>query len=161
MRLRVFWTGKTRDARLKSLIDDYLKRLSHFARCEVSELRESPGAGGKAGSKAGTKAGIDKDSRRISDRLPTGAVTVLLDPQGVEWSSEELAAQVQRWENRGVKEVAFIVGGPNGVSSEFSARVEQRWSLSRLTLTHEMARVVLLEQLYRAYTIIHGLPYQK
>ncbi|MEP6637203.1 MAG: 23S rRNA (pseudouridine(1915)-N(3))-methyltransferase RlmH [Acidobacteriota bacterium] len=160
MRLRVIWTGKTRDARLRALIDDYLKRLSHFARCEVAELRESPGPG-KAGTKARTKSGIDKDSKRISDRLPTGAVTVLLDPLGVEWSSEELAAQMQRWENRGIKEVAFIVGGPSGVSPEFSARVELRWSLTRLTLTHEMARVVLLEQLYRAYTIIHGLPYQK
>lgn len=161
MRLRVIWTGKTKDARMRALIDDYLNRLSHFARCEISELRETPGRGGKGGPNVGTKAGIDKDSKRISDRLPSGAITVLLDPHGVEWSSEELAAQVQRWENRGIKEVAFIVGGPNGVSPEFSARVEQNWSLSRLTLTHEMARVVLLEQLYRAYTIIHGLPYQK
>ncbi len=157
MRVRVIWTGKTRDARLRALIDDYLKRLSHFTRCEVTELRESPGLG----PKAGTKAGIDKDSKRISDRLPEGAIAVLLDPGGTEWSSEELAVQVQRWENRGAREVAFIVGGPNGVSPELSARVEQHWSLSRLTLTHEMARVVLLEQLYRAYTIIHRLPYQK
>jgi len=57
--------------------------------------------------------------------------------------------------------VTFIVGGPNGVSKELAARASRRWRLSRLTLTHEMARVVLLEQLYRAYTIIHGLPYQK
>ncbi|MGH9966550.1 MAG: 23S rRNA (pseudouridine(1915)-N(3))-methyltransferase RlmH [Pyrinomonadaceae bacterium] len=153
MRLRVIWTGKTKDARLRALIDEYLKRLSHFTRCEVTELRESRALG--------TKVGIDKDSKRISDRLPTGATTVLLDPAGVEWSSKDLADQVRRWENGGIKEVAFIVGGPNGVSSELACRVEKRWSLSRLTLTHEMARVLLLEQLYRAYTIIHGLPYQK
>ena len=60
------------------------------------------------------------------------------------------------WQDGGTKEVTFIVGGPNGVSAELSARANKRWSLSRLTLTHEMARVVLLEQLYRAYTIIHG-----
>lgn len=153
MRLRVLWTGKTRDARLRELIADYEKRLSHFTRCEVVEIRES--------SASSSKAGIDKDSRSISDRLSNGAVTVLLDPEGSGWSSRELAAQIQRWENQGTKEVAFIVGGPNGVSSELAAKVKQRWSLSRLTLTHEMARVVLLEQLYRAYTIIHGLPYQK
>ena len=132
---------------------DYEKRLSHFARCEIVEIRERAGSG--------SKTGIDKDSKSISDRLSNGAVTVLLDPEGSNWSSPQLAAQIQRWENQGTKEVAFIIGGPHGVSPELAARVQQRWSLSRLTLTHEMARVILLEQLYRAYTIIHGLPYQK
>ena len=153
MRLRVIWTGKTKDTRLRELQLDYEKRLSHFIRCEVVEIRES--------SAAGSKAGIDKDSRSISDRLSNGGVAVLLDPNGNEWSSQDLAAQIQRWENQGTKEVAFIVGGPHGVSPELAKRAQQHWSLSRLTLTHEMARVVLLEQLYRAYTIIHGLPYQK
>jgi 23S rRNA (pseudouridine1915-N3)-methyltransferase len=149
----MIWTGKTRDTRLRALIDDYLKRLSHFARCEISEFRESSGSE--------KKLGIDKDSRRISDGLREGAVSVLLDPKGVEWSSEQLAKEIQRWQDIGTKEVAFIVGGPNGVSAELSAQANKRWSLSRLTLTHEMTRVLLLEQLYRAYTIIHGLPYQK
>lgn len=153
MRLRVIWTGKTRDAHLRALAADYLERLSHFTRCEISELRES-GA-------ASQKAGIDRDSKRISDGLREGAINVLLDSSGIEWSSEQLAEAIQRWQDSGTKEVAFIVGGPNGVSKELSARANQRWSLSRLTLTHEIARVVLLEQLYRAYTIIHGLPYQK
>jgi len=153
MRLRVIWTGKTRDAHLRALVTEYLERLSHFARCEVSEFRES-------GATA-EKTGIDRDSKRISDGLREGAINVLLDPSGIEWSSEQLAEAIQRWQDSGTKEVAFIVGGPNGVSKELSARANQRWSLSRLTLTHEMARVVLLEQLYRAYTIIHGLPYQK
>jgi 23S rRNA (pseudouridine1915-N3)-methyltransferase len=88
-------------------------------------------------------------------------VTVLLDQDGVQWTSQQLAAQVQRWEGEGTKEVAFIVGGPHGLSNDFKSRVTKRWSLSRLTLTHEMARVLLFEQLYRAYTIVHGLPYQK
>ena len=153
MRLRLIWTGKTRDAHLRALVDDYLSRLSHFVRCEVSEFRESPGAG--------KGSGIDRNSKRISDGLHEGAVKVLLDPEGTEWSSQQLAREIQRWQDSGTKEVTFIVGGPNGVSAELSARVSKRWSLSRLTLTHEMARVVVLEQLYRAYTIIHGLPYQK
>ena len=138
---------------MRALVAEYLERLSHFVRCEVSEFRES-------GATA-EKTGIDRDSKRISDGLREGAINVLLDPSGVEWSSEQLAEAIQRWQDGGTKEVAFIVGGPNGVSRELSARANQRWSLSRLTLTHEMARVVLLEQLYRAYTIIHGLPYQK
>lgn len=153
MRLRVIWTGKTKDAHLRALVDDYLKRLSHFARCEISEFRESP--------VSQKRAGIDKDSKRISDGLREGAVNVLLDPEGAEWTSQQLAKEIQRWQDNGAKEVAFIVGGPNGVSAELLKRADKHWSLSRLTLTHEMSRVVLLEQLYRAYTIIHGLPYQK
>ena len=152
MRLRIIWIGKTRDARLRALIDDYAERLGHFARCEVTELREL----GRT-----DKAGIDKETKRISDGLRSGSVTVLLDPDGVEWTSQQLAAQVRNWEGSGIKEVAFVIGGPSGVADDFKTRVDKRWSLSRLTLTHEMARVLLLEQLYRAYTIIHGLPYQK
>ena len=152
MRLRIIWTGKTRDARLRALIDDYAERLSHFVRCEVTELREV----GRT-----DKTGIDKDTRRISDALRPGSLTVLLDPDGVEWTSQQLADQVRSWEANGIKEVAFVVGGPSGVASDFKTRVDKRWSLSRLTLTHEMARVLLFEQLYRAYTIVHGLPYQK
>ena len=152
MRLRIIWTGKTRDARLRALVDDYAGRLNHFVRCEVTELREV----GRA-----DKSGIDKETKRISDALRPGSVTVLLDSEGTEWTSQQLAAHVQRWEGSGIKEVAFVIGGPNGLASDFKARADKRWSLSRLTLTHEMARVLLFEQLYRAYTIIHGLPYQK
>ncbi len=153
MRLRIIWIGKTRDSRLRALIDDYAERLSHFVRYEISELREQ--------GNANHKAGIGKEARGITDALRPGAQMVLLDPDGVQWTSQQLAAQVQGWENSGIKEVAFIVGGPQGVSPEVVSRADKRWSLSRLTLTHEMARVLLFEQLYRAYTIIHGLPYQK
>ena len=152
MRCRIIWPGKTKDARLRALIEDYSGRLSHFVRCEVTELRES----GRV-----DKTGIDKETKRISDGLRPGAVTVLLDPEGAEWTSQQLADQVRSWETNGIKEVAFVVGGPSGVAPELVARADKRWSLSRLTLTHEMARVLLLEQLYRAYTIVHGLPYQK
>lgn len=152
MRIRIIWTGKTRDARLRTLIDDYAERLSHFVRCEVTELREL----GRT-----DKTGIDKETKRISDALRPGSIAVLLDPDGAAWTSQQLAAQVASWEGNGIKEVAFVIGGPNGLAGDFKSRVDKRWSLSRLTLTHEMARVLLFEQLYRAYTIIHGLPYQK
>jgi 23S rRNA (pseudouridine1915-N3)-methyltransferase len=153
MRLRFVWPGKTREAHLRALSEDYLKRLARFVRCEVTELRES--------ARGESKAGIEKESQRISDALRSATVTVLLDREGGQWSSEQLAAQVQRWQSASVKEVNFIVGGPYGVSQEVTAAADKRWSLSRLTLTHEMARVLVLEQLYRAYAIIHGLPYQK
>jgi 23S rRNA (pseudouridine1915-N3)-methyltransferase len=152
VKFRIIWTGKTRDARLRALIEDYAERLSHFVRCEVTEIKEL----GRT-----DKTGIDKETKRISDALRSGSLTVLLDPAGAEWTSHELAAQVKSWEGTGVKEVAFVIGGPNGFGPELLARADKRWSLSRLTLTHEMARVLLLEQLYRAFTIVHGLPYQK
>ena len=152
MRLQIIWPGKTRDARLKALIADYSDRLSHFVRCEIVELREEG---------RNERAGIDRESARISDALRPGAVKVVLDPAGVEWTSHELANQVRKWEGSGIKEVAFILGGPRGLSEELSARADKRWALSRLTLTHEMARLLLFEQLYRAYTIVHNLPYQK
>ena len=153
MRLRIIWPGKTRDAHLRALIEEYFGRLTHFVRCDISELRETRGSR--------PAVGIDRDSDRISDALRTSSKTILLDPGGNEWSSPELAAQIQRWEIDGIKEVAFVVGGPNGVSAKIWSQADNRWSLSRLTLTHEMARLLLLEQLYRAYTIIKGLPYQK
>jgi 23S rRNA (pseudouridine1915-N3)-methyltransferase len=152
MKFRIIWTGKTRDARLRALIEDYVERLSHFVRCEVTELKEL----GRT-----DKAGIDKETKRISDALRPASLTVLLDPEGSEWTSQELAAQVRSWEGTGVKEIAFVIGGPNGFAPELAMRADKRWSLSRLTLTHEMARVLLVEQLYRAFTIVHGLPYQK
>src|ERR1051326_887786 len=88
------------------------------------------------------KAGIDKESKRISDGLRPGSFTVVLDPEGTEWTSQELAAQLKSWEGNGVKEVAFVVGGPNGLAPALLARADKLWSLSRLTLTHEMARVL-------------------
>jgi 23S rRNA (pseudouridine1915-N3)-methyltransferase len=103
MRLRVIWTGKTRDAHLRALLSDYLKRLSHFVKCEVSELRESSGAE--------KSTGIDRDSKRISDGLHAGAINVLLDPEGTEWTSQQLAKEIQRWQVSGTKEVTFILGG--------------------------------------------------
>jgi 23S rRNA (pseudouridine1915-N3)-methyltransferase len=153
MRLRLIWVGKTRDAQMRALVEEYLKRLTRFVRCEVTELKES------AARVEGE--GIEDEGKRIISALRQDALIILLDVEGSEWSSPQLAAEVERWQMNGTKEVAFIIGGHRGVSSEVAARANVRWSLSRLTLTHEMARVVLVEQLYRAYTIIHGLPYQK
>jgi len=147
MRIRFIWPGKTKDERLRALVAEYLKRLSRFVRCEMIETRDA--------------ADLEKESRRLLDAVPDRSQMVLLDVKGREWSSTELAAEVSRWENDGIKEVAIVIGGPEGVSTEVSARAQRRWRLSRLTLTHEMARVIAVEQIYRAYTINRGLPYQK
>lgn len=154
MRLRLIWVGKTRNEHLRALVEEYLKRLARFARCEVVELREC--------AVADTRACVEEEGKRIVGALASDALAVLLDVGGREsWSSEELAARVEEWQARSVKEVAFVVGGHLGVSVEVKERANLSWSLSRLTLTHEMARVLLVEQLYRAFTITRGLPYQK
>jgi 23S rRNA (pseudouridine1915-N3)-methyltransferase len=148
MRICFIWPGKTKDERLRSLIDGYLKRMRRFARCEVIETREVAGS-------------IEKESRRLVEAIPAKSFVILLDVKGREWSSMELAAEWRRWENDSVKEVVIVIGGQDGVTAEVESRAQQRWRLSRLTLTHEMARVVAAEQIYRAYTINRGLPYQK
>ena len=150
MKLRFIWPGKTKDEHLRALVAEYLKRLQRFIRCEVIETRDVAGSNG-----------VQKESQRILDAIPANNLMVLLDVQGREWTSHQLAEQVRSWENDSVKEVAIVIGGQDGFSSEVASRANQRWRLSRLTLTHEMARVLVLEQIYRAYTINRGLPYQK
>ena len=152
MRIRFIWPGKTKDEHLRSLVNEYLKRLQRFIRCEVIETREVRGS---------DRSSVEKESRRILEAIPTNSVAILLDVKGREWSSEELAAELGRWENDSIKEITIVIGGQDGVCSEVAARAQKRWRLSRLTLTHEMARVVAVEQLYRAFTINRGLPYQK
>ena len=152
MRIRFIWPGKTKDERLRALLAEYLKRLQRFVRCEVIETRAFSGA---------ERASIEKESAALLAAIGEAGLMVLLDVNGREWDSHELAAQVQRWENDAVKEIAVVIGGPDGVSAEVERRAQKKWRLSRLTLTHEMARVLAVEQIYRAYTINRGSPYQK
>jgi len=152
MKLKFIWPGKTKDERLRSLIEEYLKRLSRFTRCEVAEVKEG---------RTRDAAALNKESQKLLEAIGESTVAVLLDLNGRELSSHELASQVERWENDGTKDVAVVIGGPEGVSPEVQSRANVRWRLTRLTLTHEMARVVAVEQLYRAYAINRGLTYQK
>ena len=150
MRFRFIWVGKTRDKRWLALQDEYLKRLSHFVKNEIIELKD--------GTPPDT---VVKEGERILDILNQNSFVVLLDVKGRSCSSPELAEEIEKWQNRGLKEVAFVIGGAGGVSPAVAERADISLSLSFLTFTHEMARVVLVEQLYRAYTIIKGFPYQK
>jgi 23S rRNA (pseudouridine1915-N3)-methyltransferase len=123
-----------------------LQRLSHFVKSEITEIKD--------GSK-------ETESKRILEKVNQSNFVCLLDVKGRSISSHELAEKIENWQNRGLKEIAFVIGGAEGVSSEVVEKADFGLSLSLLTFTHEMARVVLLEQLYRAYTIIKGFPYQK
>lgn len=150
MKFRFIWIGKTKDKNYRALQDEYLRRLSHFVKCEIVEVKDSAAHEGK-----------EIEGKRILEKLNQSPFACLLDVEGRKLSSPELAKEVEKWQNAGTKEITFIIGGADGVSSEVARRANDRLSLSFLTLTHEMARVVLLEQLYRAYTIIKGFPYQK
>lgn len=150
MKFRFVWIGKTKDKAWKSLQEDYLERLSHFVKCEVVEIRESA-----------AHEGADIEGKRILDNLNQKGFVVLLDVKGRHLSSPEVADQIEKWQVRGIKEVSFVIGGAFGVSPAVGEIADFSLSLSFLTFTHEMARVVLLEQLYRGYTIIKGFPYQK
>ena len=150
MRFRFIWIGKTKDKHWKALQDDYLKRLSKFVKTEIAELKDAVGP-----------EQVAKEGERILDNLNQNSFVVLLDVKGRSCSSPELAGELEKWQNRGLKEVSFVIGGANGISPGVAMRADISLSLSFLTFTHEMSRVVLLEQLYRAFTIIKGFPYQK
>lgn len=150
MKFRFVWIGKTKEKNWRTLQDEYLQRLSHFVKFDIAEIRESQAFETK-----------ETEGKRILENLNQSSFVCLLDVKGNEISSHQLAGKVENWQNRSVKEIAFVICGQDGASSEVVEKADYSLSLSRLTLTHEMARVVLVEQLYRAYTIIKGFPYQK
>ncbi len=146
MKFRFVWIGKTKDKNWQALQEEYLRRLSHFVRFEITELRDE---------------GAETESKRILEKVNQSNFVCLLDVKGRSVSSFELAEKIRDWQNRGLKEIAFVIGGAEGVASEVVERADFSLSLSLLTFTHETARVILAEQLYRAFTIIKGFPYQK
>ena len=150
MKFRFVWIGKTKDKNWKALQEEYLGRLSHFVRCEMSEVRESSGSDT-----------TEIEGKRILELLNPKNFVCLLESSGSSISSEGLAAEIEKWQLRALKDVTFIIGGADGVSRSIREIADFRLSLSFMTFTHDMARVILLEQLYRAFTIIKGFPYQR
>ena len=150
MRFRFLWVGKTRNKNWSALQEEYLQRLSHFTKCEVVEVRD-----------AGPGETKETEGKRLVEKLNQSSFVCLLDVKGRQISSPELAVEIERWQAAAHKEVTFVIGGADGVSQQVADRANAVLSLSFLTFTHEMARVVMLEQLYRAFTIIKGYPYQK
>lgn len=150
MKFRFVWIGRTKEKNWRALQDEYLQRLSYFVKLDIAEIRESAAHETK-----------ETEGKRILENLNQSSFVCLLDVKGKEISSHQLAEKIENWQNRSVKEIAFVIGGQDGASGEVVEKADYSLSLSRLTLTHEMARVVLIEQLYRAYTIIKGFPYQK
>jgi 23S rRNA (pseudouridine1915-N3)-methyltransferase len=146
MRLRVLAIGKPKLAFAKSGVEEYLKRVGSFTSLRLDFL--------KSGS-------LDSEGDALQSSS-AGMFRVVLDEGGEEIGSRGLADRLTHWERTpGIKEIAFLIGGANGHTERLKASANWTWSLSRLTLQHEMALVILLEQIYRAYTIKTGGPYHR
>jgi 23S rRNA (pseudouridine1915-N3)-methyltransferase len=154
MKLRFIWIGKTRDVRIRHMLADYLSRIEKFARVEVTELRDHGPAG--APSKK-----LDKEGQYILSHIGPQEAVIALDERGRQLDSIGFAELIEKHRLSGTKELTFVAGSHLGLSDAVKNRAQLVLSLSRMTLTHEMARLLLIEQVYRAFTIIHDLPYQK
>ncbi len=144
--------GKLRPA-FREACDDYLARLRRFGEVEEREIREGPAS-------ASAEEQRRAEGRRMIEAIPDRAAVIVLDRTGTAWSSTALAAQLDRWRQQH-RTLALVIGGSTGVDESVVARADARWSLGPLTLPHELARVVVVEQWYRALTILHGMPYHK
>jgi len=155
MRLEFLFPGKTREAYLAAGIDDYRRRLANYAEVEIRILKEV-----RPASKPEAQVRQEEGQGLLAHLAPK-ALVVALDPGGRSLTSEELAARVGNWQDGGRRHLVFLVGGALGLAPEVLARAEFKLSLSRMTFTHEMARLLLLEQLYRAFSIRAGSGYHK
>lgn len=159
MKIILPFLGKTREQYLAAGIDDFAGRLRRFVQLEVVVLKEKKNAAKEDPARQQHEEGqILLGSVLPSDRA---ARIVALAPAGQQLSSEELAGMLSRWEDQGVREIAFLIGGPTGLAPELVQKADYVLSLSRMTFTHEMARLLVLEQLYRAFSIKAGTGYHK
>ncbi len=146
MKIKIAWIGKTKEPAIQSLTEEYVKRISRYVQLETVALRDESAlptltGGGKAGRNSGRYT------------------LVLLDSRGKQFSSEEFAQFLGDWQNRNPVPLIFAIGPADGFSDAVLQAAQYKISLGKMTLAHELARVVLLEQLYRAFTILKGHPY--
>lgn len=143
MKIRLLWLGKTRREEIRALVDDYVRRIERYTEIQVTELRD------------GSPAAL----RKL--KIEPGAVVVLLDAAGKQFTSQQFARWIGELRDRGTHELVFLGGDAEGFPEEIRASARQEISLSTLTMPHEFARVVLAEQIYRAFAILAGHPYPK
>jgi 23S rRNA (pseudouridine1915-N3)-methyltransferase len=148
MKLRVLWVGKTKNPHIAKLCADYASRIEHFLPLDIVEVKEP-------------KGGMRAESEKILGVLAEADRVVVLDPKGKVFTSEQLAKFVQQHMTSDPRRLTFVIGGYEGLADSVKSRAHLQWSLSPLTFTHDLTRVVLLEQLYRALSIIQNLPYSK
>jgi 23S rRNA (pseudouridine1915-N3)-methyltransferase len=143
MKIQLVMLGKTRRPEIRTLTEDYLTRIRRFADVQLTELRKDSAA----------------SLRKLA--LDSAATVVLLDDAGKTQTSVQFAQWLEETRDRGGREIVFLCGGAEGFPEELRHRATQKFSLSSLTFSHELARAMLAEQLYRAFAILAGHPYPK
>lgn len=152
MKVLVIFNGKTSEKYLRTGIDLYLKRLSHYLKLEVKELAEPKGM-------KKSEDHLTYEQELLFKQLRPDDYLVLLDEKGKSYTSRQFSDWMQKRMNSGVKRVVFVIGGAYGFSDEVYARANDQVSLSKMTFSHQMIRPFLLEQIYRAMTILRNEPY--
>ncbi|HEU4992603.1 MAG TPA: 23S rRNA (pseudouridine(1915)-N(3))-methyltransferase RlmH [Luteimonas sp.] len=155
MKARLVAVGERAPAWVAEGFAEYRKRLSHWLPLDLAEVE--PGLRGKGRDAARAMA---DEGARVLAAVPKGALVVALDGGGRMWSSEELAQRLQHWRNGG-RDLALLIGGPEGHAPDVLAAAEERWSLGPLTLPHMLVRLVVAEQLYRAAALLANHPYHR
>ncbi len=153
MKLRILWLGKTKNSNLAAVCEEFASRSNHFLGTEVTELKEL--------RVKEEKKRVELEGERLLSAIEGSAFVVALDPQGRSYTSEEFADFLEKHMTENPRDLIFVVGGHAGLSDPVKKRANLLWSLSPLTYSHDLARTVLLEQIYRALTIIRNLPYAR
>ena len=152
MKLKVLWVGKSRDPWVKDAIEEYSGRIRRYIPLELVDIRDEKGAAAEEMRR--------RECERLEKQISPGATMILLDERGEQMDSPALATFVGKQRDSGVAELIFVIGGAYGFSEEFRRR-GRLLSLSKMTFTHQMVRAFLLEQIYRAFTILNGEPYHQ
>jgi 23S rRNA (pseudouridine1915-N3)-methyltransferase len=154
MRIRVLWEGKTKDPHLRALVADYTNRIARFTDVVIEELPDVRKSSSRSAKKASSV------ETRMLEKMGN-CTRVFLDPGGAEWTSREFAMWIGDQGVHGTREIVFVVGAADGFSPAFREHANILLSLSRMTLTHDWTRAMLLEQIYRGFTILRGFPYAR
>lgn len=157
MRLQLIAVGALKQDYARSGCALFAERLGHLCRLELTEVRDAQRSGGP-GNAPRWRA---QEAERLRAALAGAPLWVALDERGEEWTSEELARYIGEAQTRSVATLPFVIGGPDGLDPDLLRAAPRRLRLGRLTLPHELARLVLLEQLYRAHTILAGAGYHR
>lgn len=155
MRVRLIAVGTRPPGWVRDACEDYITRLGSRLPVSITEIAAGPRTGSAPSAKA-----IVREGERLLAALGRGDYVIALDERGTELSTRELAAWLKTRMQEG-EDLAFVIGGPDGLAPEVLARSQLRWSLSRLTLPHALVRVLLAEQLYRAHSLLAGHPYHR
>ena len=151
--------GKIKEKFLREAAGEYEKRLSRFCSLKIIEVKDEPTP--DLPSEKEKSAVLQKEGARILGKIPKGAYVISLCVEGAQMSSEELAEKLDRLAVGGAGSIAFIIGGSLGLSDEIKRRSDLRLGFSKMTFPHRLMRVILLEQIYRAFTISKGITYHK